>query len=61
MGDEKMPYLVGLARALELAEEHFQDEATRVCGLRDWLERSIEATIPNVQVNGLVRAALPKR
>jgi len=58
-GTENMPYIVGLARALELAEEHFEDEATRVRGLRDRLEQSIEATIPNVQVNGRGAPRLP--
>jgi cysteine desulfurase len=58
-GTENMPYIVGLARALELAEEHFQDEETRVRGLRDRLERSIEALIPNVQINGRGGPRLP--
>ena len=58
-GTENMPYIVGLARALELAEQHFEDEETRVRGLRDRLERSIEATIPNVQVNGRGATRLP--
>jgi cysteine desulfurase len=58
-GTENMPYIVGLARALELAEESFQDEETRVRALRDRLERSIEATIPNVQVNGRGAPRLP--
>ena len=58
-GTENMPYIVGLARAMELAEEHFEDEETRVRGLRDRLERSIEAMIPNVQVNGRGAARLP--
>src|SRR5208337_4393333 len=47
------------ARALELAEQAFEDEETRVCGLRDRLERTIEATIPNVQVNGRGAPRLP--
>jgi len=58
-GTENMPYLVGLARALELAEQYFEDEETRVRGLRDRLERSIEATIPSVQVNGRGSTRLP--
>ena len=58
-GTENMPYIVGLAKALELAEQHFDDEETRVRGLRDRLERSIEATIPNVQVNGRDAVRLP--
>ncbi len=58
-GTENMPYIVGLARALELAEQYFEDEETRVRSLRDRLERSIEATIPNVQVNGRGAPRLP--
>jgi cysteine desulfurase len=58
-GTENVPYIVGLARAMELAEQHFEDEETRVRGLRDRLERSIEAMIPNVQVNGRGAARLP--
>jgi cysteine desulfurase len=58
-GTENMPYIVGLARALELAEEAFEDEETRVRGLRDRLERTIEATIPNVQINGRGAKRLP--
>jgi cysteine desulfurase len=58
-GTENMPYIVGLARALELAEQHFEDEAIRVRGLRDRLEQSIEVRIPNVQVNGRGATRLP--
>ena len=58
-GTENMPYIVGLARALELAELHFADEEPRVRSLRDRLERSIEAAIPNVQVNGRGATRLP--
>ncbi|MGO9112905.1 MAG: cysteine desulfurase NifS [Thermoguttaceae bacterium] len=58
-GTENMPYIVGLARALELAEQAFEDEETRVRRLRDRLERSIEATIPNVQINGRGATRLP--
>ncbi|MEI8374702.1 MAG: cysteine desulfurase NifS [Planctomycetota bacterium] len=58
-GTENMPYIVGLARALELAQEYFEDEKNRVRGLRDRLEQSIEATIPCVQVNGRGSPRLP--
>jgi cysteine desulfurase len=58
-GTENVPYIVGLARALELAEQHFEDKETRVRGLRDRLEQSIEALIPNVQVNGRGATRLP--
>jgi len=58
-GTENMPYIVGLARALELAESHFADEETRVRGLRDRLEQTLVATIPHVQVNGRAAPRLP--
>jgi cysteine desulfurase len=58
-GTENIPYIVGLAEALELAEQHFEDEETRVRGLRDRLEQTIEARIPNVQVNGRGAVRLP--
>ncbi len=56
-GTENMPYIAGLARALELAEEHFADEQMRVRGLRDRLEQALLAAIPHVQVNGGGEAA----
>jgi cysteine desulfurase len=50
-GTENVPYIVALARALDLAfEKH--DDAERVERMRDRLEREIEARIPCVQVNG---------
>jgi cysteine desulfurase len=58
-GTENVPYIVGLSRAMELAEEHFEDEETRVRGLRDRLQKSIEAMIPCVQVNGRDAPRLP--
>lgn len=58
-GTENMPYIAGMARALQLAEEHFADEEARVRGLRDRLERTLVATIPHVQVNGQGAPRLP--
>ncbi|MFH1725197.1 MAG: cysteine desulfurase NifS [Elusimicrobiota bacterium] len=57
-GTENVPYIVGLARALELAEESRVDEA-RVEGLRDRLEKAIVEKIPNVQVSGKGAPRLP--
>lgn len=58
-GTENVPYIVGLARAIELSAQHYQDEATRVCALRDRLEKAIQQMIPNVQVNGQRAPRLP--
>ena len=58
-GTENVPYIVGLAKALQLAAESYQDEDTRVHSLRDRLEKAIEERIPSVQVNGKAAPRLP--
>jgi cysteine desulfurase len=58
-GTENVPYIVGLAKALQLAAENYTDEETRIRGLRDRLEQAIEHRIPNVQVNGRGAPRLP--
>ncbi len=51
-GTENVAYVVGLARALELATERLADDEARVRRLRDRLERELLARIPFVEVNG---------
>jgi len=51
-GTENVPYIVGLARAMDLAAEDHDHVEARVRKLRDRLERAIEETIPDVQING---------
>ena len=51
-GTENVPYIVGLAKACELARLGMADEAKKLTGLRDRLEQGILATCPNVRVNG---------
>jgi cysteine desulfurase len=58
-GTENVPYIVGLARALELAMEHRDADETRIGQLRDRLERELTALIPSVQVNGAGAERLP--
>ena len=58
-GTENLPYIVGLAKAVQLAAEAFQDENTRVLGLRDRLEKAIEERIPYVEINGRGAPRLP--
>lgn len=57
-GTENVPYIVGLAKAMDLAAQTYDDEI-RVRGLRDRLEQAIEERIPNVQVNGKGAPRLP--
>lgn len=58
-GTENVPYIVALAKALQLAADAFQDEETRVRGLRDRLEAGLVERIPNLQVNGQYAVRLP--
>ncbi len=51
-GTENVPYIIGLGKACELAKKHLDDENTRIKALRDYLEKKILETIPNVLVNG---------
>jgi cysteine desulfurase len=58
-GTENVPYAVGFGRAAELAMSHLNDENTRVRALRDKLENTILATIPNTVRNGAREPRLP--
>ena len=51
-GTENVPYIVGLAKACELARLGMADEARKLTRLRDRLEAGILATCPDVRVNG---------
>ena len=50
-GTENVPYIVGLARACQLAAEHAGDLG-RIGKLRDGLEEEILRTVSHVEVNG---------
>ncbi len=58
-GTENVPYIVGLARAMDLAMENRQQEVEQIAGLRDRLEAGILERIPWVQVNGVETVRLP--
>lgn len=51
-GTENVPYIVGLAKACELAMANLETETGTVGAMRDRLEAGILATCPNVRVNG---------
>lgn len=56
-GTENIPYIVGLAKACELAEASF-DQETRLIALRDKLEQGL-LKIPYVVINGQGAERLP--
>jgi cysteine desulfurase len=58
-GTENTPYIVGLAKALELAAGRYEEEETRIRSLRDRLETAIERQISQIQVNGRGALRLP--
>ena len=51
-GTENVAFIVGLARALELAVEHHDTDEGRIVAMRDRLQRELENRIPYLQVNG---------
>ena len=58
-GTENVPYIVGLARALRLAQETGEEDESRIKAMRDRLETVLEEKIPYVQVNGKGAPRLP--
>ena len=58
-GTENVPYIIGLAKACELARLGMADEAKKLTALRDRLEAGILASCPNVRVNGDKAHRLP--
>lgn len=51
-GTENVAFIVGLAKALELAVATHAEDEPRVTALRDRLERELQARIPLVEING---------
>ncbi|MBM3790729.1 MAG: cysteine desulfurase NifS [Acidobacteria bacterium] len=51
-GTENVPYIIGLAKALQLCLATREEDEARIGRLRDRLQGAIEAKIPFVQVNG---------
>jgi cysteine desulfurase len=58
-GTENVPYIVGLAKACELARLGWREEGVRLARLRDRLEAGIVASCPDVRVNGDPSRRLP--
>lgn len=58
-GTENVPYIIGMAKACELAQDALNDEATRVKALRDKLEKGIISKIPNARLNAAVENRVP--
>ena len=58
-GTENVTSVVGFGKACELAFEKMDEEPRRLAALRDSLEAKIQATVPQVHVNGDLDCRLP--
>lgn len=58
-GTENVPYIVGLAKAMELASQHHAEEEAHIRKLRDRLETGIAQRIGSTEVNGQGAPRLP--
>jgi cysteine desulfurase len=58
-GTENVPYIIGLAKACEIATANLDTEAKIVGAMRDKLEAGILKACPNVRVNGDKANRLP--
>jgi cysteine desulfurase len=52
-GTENVAFIVGLARALELAMEHRNEDVPRITAMRDRLQKELVERIPYLEVNGV--------
>jgi cysteine desulfurase len=58
-GTENVAFIVGLAKALEIASQEHDESEKRIRELRDRLERNILEQIPEVRINGKDAPRLP--
>ena len=58
-GTENVPYIVAMAKAIELAAETHNEDTRRIERLRNKLEMSIIQSIPNVEINGAGAERMP--
>ena len=58
-GTENVPYIVGLAAALKLAQDNRSDENVRLMTLRDRLVGGVLSVIPDAQLTGHPTQRLP--
>ena len=58
-GTENVPYIVGMAKAIELAAATHGEDVRRIERLRNKLESAIVQNIPSVEVNGAGAERMP--
>ncbi len=58
-GTENVPYIIGLGKACEMAQEAMNTEKGEMARLRDMLEKGLLETIPSIKINGDKEHRLP--
>ena len=58
-GTENVPYIVGMAKAIEVATATHSEDNKRIATLRDKLETAIVQSIPSVEINGAGAERMP--
>ena len=58
-GTSNVPYIVGLAKALEIAVANMKEEWNREETLRDYFEDEVSKRIPEIKINGKGARRLP--
>ncbi len=58
-GTENVPYIVGMAKALQLAQGNREEENRRLIALRDRLIQGVLSSIPHTQLTGHPSERLP--
>ncbi len=58
-GTDNVPYIVGFAKALELANKMKNNETLRIAGLRDYFWAEMSRKNPGLRINGSVAHRLP--
>ncbi len=58
-GTENVPYIIGMARAMDLAAENHDEDMRRMTAMRDRLESGLLRGIPYVEVNGAGAQRMP--
>ncbi|HJV64161.1 MAG TPA: cysteine desulfurase NifS [Geomonas sp.] len=58
-GTENTTSIIAMGKACELAQQHMNEENTRVRAMRDRLEKELSSLIPNTRINGGGAQRLP--
>ena len=58
-GTENVPYIIGLAKAMELVEKNRNKELRRVGELRDYFWKEMKDVVSDIEMNGSLKNRLP--